>query len=62
MGCLKVSLKVLGVSGRESFVPAAMVTEYLSIMTDKLVENGTIDGFKVSNRAKWIVISHLQFA
>lgn len=39
-----------------------MIMEYLSRMTDKLVENGTIDGFRVSDKANGTVISYLQFA
>lgn len=39
-----------------------MATEYLSKMTSMPVEEGTLDGFKVSNKENGLTISHLQFA
>ncbi|KAL5722191.1 hypothetical protein ACHQM5_005739 [Ranunculus cassubicifolius] len=39
-----------------------MVTEVLSKMTKLLVDQGELDGFKVSNEEGGIVVSHLQFA
>lgn len=38
-----------------------LAMEYLSTMTSMLVEEGTLDGFKVSRMENGLMISHLQF-
>lgn len=57
------SPKFKGILARRPFVPLAFYySYYLSWITEALSNNGTMEGFMVSNREGGLVISHLQFA